>query len=57
LSLRFWCSIGFNQFGLSLLDQFTPLKIEWIGLIVVGLYAAIYTLLFNRRRALIDAVT
>jgi hypothetical protein len=28
--------IGFNQFGLSLLYQFTPLKIEWIGLIVVG---------------------
>ena len=41
--------------GLILLYQFTPLKIEWIGLIVVGLYAAIYTLLFTRRSALIDA--
>jgi glycine betaine transporter len=45
------------MFGMILLYQFTPLKIEWIGLIVIGLYAAIYTLLFTRRRALIDAAT
>jgi glycine betaine transporter len=37
------------MFGLVLLYQFTPLKIEWIGLIVIGLYAAVYTLLFMRR--------
>lgn len=43
--------------GLILLYQFTPLKIEWIGLIVVGLYAAVYTLLFTRRSALIDAAS
>jgi choline-glycine betaine transporter len=41
--------------GLILLYQFTPLKIEWIGLIVVGLYAVIYALLFTRRSALIGA--
>jgi len=45
------------MFGLILLYQFTPLKIEWIGLIVVALYAVIYALLFTRRRALIDAAT
>ncbi|MFV1978488.1 MAG: hypothetical protein ACC649_03970 [Myxococcota bacterium] len=44
------------MFGRILLYPFTPLKIEWIGLIVIGLYAAVYTLLFNRRRALIDAM-
>jgi glycine betaine transporter len=36
-----------------LLYQFTPLKIEWIGLVVIGLYAAIYTLLFLRRHELL----
>ncbi|HEY5657639.1 MAG TPA: BCCT family transporter [Myxococcota bacterium] len=39
-------------YGLILLYQFTPLKIEWIGLIVIGLYAVIYVLLFARRREL-----
>jgi len=38
-------------FGLILLYQFTPLRIEWVGLIVIGLYAAIYLLLFARWRA------
>jgi choline-glycine betaine transporter len=37
---------------LVLLFQFTPLKIEWIGLVVVGLYSAIYFLLIKRRREL-----
>ena len=32
--------------------QFTPFKIEWVGLVVVGIYAAIYTLVFLRRNAL-----
>jgi glycine betaine transporter len=41
------------MFGLVLLYQFTPLKIEWIGLVVIGLYAAIYTLLFLRRHELL----
>jgi choline-glycine betaine transporter len=35
--------------ALVLLYQFTPLKIEWIGLLVIGLYALIYALLFQRR--------
>ena len=42
------------MFGLILLYQFTPLKIEWIGLVVVALYAVVYTMLFSRRKALIN---
>lgn len=42
-------------FGLILLYQFTPLKIEWIGLVVIGIYCAIYALTFIRRDALIGA--
>ena len=45
------------MFGLILLYQFTPLKIEWIGLVVVALYAVIYTLLFRRRRDLIKSMS
>ena len=37
-------------FSLILLYQFTPLKIEWIGLVVIGLYAAIAALTFHRRQ-------
>ena len=36
-------------FGLILLYQFTPLKIEWIGLVVIGIYACVYGLIFRRR--------
>jgi choline-glycine betaine transporter len=36
-------------FGLVLLYQFTPLEIEWVGLVVIGLYAAVYVLVFQRR--------
>lgn len=39
-------------FGLILLYQFTPLKIEWIGMVVILLYACIYALIFQRRRQL-----
>ncbi len=39
-------------FGLILLYQFTPLKIEWIGLVVIGIYCAIYALTFIRREKL-----
>jgi choline-glycine betaine transporter len=42
-------------FSLVLLYQFTPLKIEWVGLIVIGIYAAIYALVFQRRHLLISA--
>jgi choline-glycine betaine transporter len=41
--------------GLVLLYQLTPFKIEWVGLIVIGLYAVIYTLLFKRRREVVDS--
>lgn len=34
-------------FGLVLLYQFTPFKIEWVGLIVIGLYMAIYCLVYK----------
>ncbi len=46
-----------NWFALSalvFLYNFTPLKIEWIGLIVVGLYVAVYALIFQRRKELLD---
>ncbi|MEM9178276.1 MAG: BCCT family transporter [Pseudomonadota bacterium] len=39
-------------YGLILLYQRTPLKIEWIGLVVIGIYCAIYALTFIRRDAL-----
>jgi choline-glycine betaine transporter len=34
---------------LVILYRFTPLKIEWIGLVVVGIYTAIYVLVFRHR--------
>jgi choline-glycine betaine transporter len=37
---------------LVLLYQFTPLRIEWIGLVVVGIYVMIYALVLQRRRLL-----
>jgi len=40
------------MYGLVLAFQFTPLKIEWIGMVVIGLYVAIYGLLIQRRQAL-----
>jgi len=38
--------------SLVLLYRFTPLKIEWIGLVVIGIYAAVYILVFTRRSRL-----
>jgi choline-glycine betaine transporter len=35
------------MYALVLAFQFTPLKIEWIGLVVIGLYAAVYVLLLR----------
>jgi choline-glycine betaine transporter len=43
--------------ALVLLYQFTPLKIEWIGLVVVGIYAAVYVLVFQRRHELTTVAT
>jgi glycine betaine transporter len=42
-------------FGLVLLYQFTPLEIEWVGLVVIGIYTAVYFLVFKRREALATA--
>ena len=39
-------------FGLTLAFQFTPFKIEWVGLLVIGIYAIIYSLVFHRRTEL-----
>jgi choline-glycine betaine transporter len=39
-------------FGLVLLYQFTPLEIEWVGIVVIGLYATVYALTFKRRSEL-----
>jgi choline-glycine betaine transporter len=38
------------MYGLILLYQFTPLRIEWIGLMVIGIYLTIYVMLFLRHR-------
>ena len=38
-------------FGLILLYQFTPLRIEWVGLVVIGLYVAIGYLVIRQRQA------
>ena len=43
-----------TMFGLILLYQFTPFKIEWVGLIVIALYAAVYVLLFARRNTVLN---
>jgi choline-glycine betaine transporter len=40
--------------GLVALYQFTPLKIEWIGMIVIALYAAVYGLILRYRARLSD---
>jgi hypothetical protein len=37
---------------LILLFRFTPLEIEWIGLVVVAIYAAVYFLVFRQRAKL-----
>jgi len=39
-------------YGLILLYQFTPFEIEWVGLVVIGIYAVIYALTFLRREEL-----
>lgn len=41
------------MYGLILAYQFTPFDIEWVGLLVIGLYAAIYFLLFKQRKQLV----
>jgi len=38
--------------SLVLLYQFTPLEIEWVGLVVIGIYTSVYILTFQRRKLL-----
>ena len=38
--------------ALVLSFQFTPFKIEWVGLVVIGIYVAIYILVYRRRSSL-----
>jgi len=40
-------------FSLVLLYQFTPLEIEWVGLVVIGIYSAVYVLTYRRRQLLV----
>ena len=42
-------------FGLILLYQFTPLQIEWVGLVVIALYLVVGYLVFTRRRGISPA--
>lgn len=42
----------FLLYGLILLYQFTPLQIEWIGLVVIALYVAIGSLIYIQRQKL-----
>lgn len=39
-------------YGLVLIYQFTPMQIEWVGLMVIALYAAVYLLLYKKRAQL-----
>jgi len=39
-------------FGLILLYQFTPFKIEWVGLVVIALYLVTMVILIKKQRAL-----
>ena len=39
-------------FGLILSYQFTSLKIEWVGMVVIVLCASTYALVFQRRHVL-----
>ncbi|MGI9273023.1 MAG: BCCT family transporter [Woeseiaceae bacterium] len=41
--------------ALVILYKFTPLKIEWIGLVVVCIYAAVFFFVFQRRRQLLES--
>ena len=42
------------MYGLVLAYQFTPFDIEWVGLLVIGLYLIIYVMLFRQRQALVS---
>ena len=39
-------------YGLVLIYQMTPFKIEWVGLAVIGLYSLVYPLILLKRKSL-----
>ena len=43
--------------SLVLFYRFTPLKIEWIGLLVIGIYCAVGIMMYHRRSELNGATT
>lgn len=46
LGKPFYYAMNFGvQFALVLAYQFTPFKIEWVGVMVIGIYAVIYAIL------------
>ena len=52
---KFVCGNWSALAALVILYKFTPLKIEWIGLVVVGIYAAVFLLVFQRRQQLMES--
>lgn len=44
------------QFAIVCTYFFTPFRIEWVGLVVVGLYAAVYAVIARRSNSVGDAV-
>lgn len=42
--------------SLILLYRFTPLQIEWIGLVVIGLYCAVAVQIYSLRRAAVESM-
>jgi choline-glycine betaine transporter len=43
-------------FALVLLYQFTPLRIEWFGLTVIGIYVVVFGLIIRRRESLSQGI-
>ena len=54
--LNYICAHWLLLYSLILLYQFTPLEIEWIGLLVIGLYAVITVLIILRRKTMVEPV-
>jgi glycine betaine transporter len=53
---RYYLLHFFIQFALVLAYQFTPFRIEWVGLVVIGIYALIYVTMIMRSHHVRDAI-
>ena len=53
---RYYLLHFFIQFALVLAYQFTPFRIEWVGLVVIGIYALIYLTMIMRSHHVRDAI-